>query len=367
MLQSRWSRTPIRLALVLVPIVILLSTLLVNPNWTDRSVHKVLRFNPTHLNLSIPDTQRELCQRYNWKPFHSDIHRSPRKVYDLFMISNELEWLEIRLNTTYNQVDYFVIVESAKTFTNHDKPLTIKENLHKFAAYRDKIIYHQLEIPDGFHSDRPNPAWAWEDLQRNAMFDQVLVRLKGKQAPALGDVIVVADVDEIPRPETLAILKACEFPSRLNIRSDFFYYSFQLRHKGLQWAHPQATTYHGSKTILPVNLRNGDGGIQALIKMDTADLWNAGWHCSSCFASMDELLTKLSSFSHQWMNAEKFRDKERIASYIRDGKDLWDRKTEEFDRIEDNQDVPRILLEQPELFTHLLDRDGPNAGFRDYP
>jgi beta-1,4-mannosyl-glycoprotein beta-1,4-N-acetylglucosaminyltransferase len=283
------------------------------------------------------------------------------------MVNTELEWLEIRLNTTYDHVDYFIIVESPKTFTNRDKPLIVKKNLQKLDAYRDKIIYHQLEIPEGFHSHRANPAWAWEDLQRNAMYDQALVRLEDSQAPVLGDVIIVADVDEIPRPETIAILKACDFPVRVNLRSRFYYYSFQFRHKGVDWAHPQATYYRGSETILPVNLRNSDGGIQPLIKLDTADLWNAGWHCSSCFSTIEELRTKLSSFSHQWMNAEEYRNRDRIASYIRQGKDLWDRVGEVYNRIDNNQDVPKILLDQRERFSHLLDRDGPNAGFKDYP
>lgn len=368
MLPFRWTRKgPHRIAFILAPVVLLLTTLWLNPNWSDRSVHKVLRFDPPQLDLNAPDTKRDLCRQYNWRPFYTRNQQSSRRVYDLFMVNTELEWLEIRLNTTYEYVDYFVIVESPKTFTNQDKPLIIEKNLEKFAAYRDKIIYHQLEIPDGFHSDRSNPAWAWEDLQRNAMYDQVLTRLKGKQAPVQGDVIIVADVDEIIRPETITILKACDFPLRLNLRSEFYYYSFQFRHKGAQWAHPQATYYRGSRTILPVNLRNSDGGIQPLIKLDTADLWNAGWHCSSCLATIAELLTKLSSFSHQWMNVDGYRDRDRIASYIRQGKDLWDREGEEFERIDNNQDIPKILLDQRERFSYLLDRDGPNAGFGDYP
>ncbi|KAF2664584.1 hypothetical protein BT63DRAFT_93005 [Microthyrium microscopicum] len=363
--SSWWvPKGPLRLALFLGPIVLLFILFRDNPNWTDRSLHSVIPFDTEQLNIKSHDTATQLCQLHGWKPFRRT--RSPRKVYDLLMVNTELEWLEIRLNTTYHQVDYFVIVESHKTFTNHEKPLIIKDNLDKFAAYRDKIIYHQLELPADFHSERANPAWDSEDFQRNAMYDQVLPRLQGQQAPMPGDVIIVADVEEITRPETIAVLKACEFPLRLNLRSHFYYYSFQFVHRGVQWAHPQATYYRGSKTILPVNLRNSDGGFQPLIKLQTADLWNAGWHCSSCFSTIEEFLTKLSSFSHQWMNAEKYRDTERIVAYIREGKDLWDRETEIFDRIDNNLDVPAMILEQPDRFAHLLDRDTPNAGFKDY-
>jgi beta-1,4-mannosyl-glycoprotein beta-1,4-N-acetylglucosaminyltransferase len=351
----------VRGGIVLAFIVLLL--LWQNPNWSDRSVHSVLSFD-THLDLTGHGAE-QLCRQHGWVPFKSKGPR--RKVYDLMMVNTELDWLEIRLNTTYDFVDYFVIVESPKTFTNIDKPLVIKDNLDKFAAYRDKIIYHTLEIPTGFHSDRSNPAWDWEDLQRNAMYDQVLPRLEGSRAPADGDVIVVADVDEVIRPETMVLLKACDFPRRLNLRSHFYYYSFQYLHVGSQWSHPQATYYQGSRTVLPVNLRNSDGGFQPLIKLETADLWDAGWHCSSCFATIEEFLMKMSSFSHTWMNHESFRDRDRIADRVRQGKDAWDREGEEYKRVDGNRDVPSILLAQRERFTYLLDRDGPSAGFRDYP
>ncbi|KAI0136386.1 family 17 glycosyltransferase [Xylariales sp. AK1849] len=353
-------RGPLR-GLVAVTFSVLL-LLWLNPNWTDGFVHKVHSFDP-QIDIDQRGVKQSLCRQHGWTSFKG----SGRKVYDLLMVNTELDWLEIRLNTTYEYVDYFIIVESPKTFTNLDKTLVIKENLHKFAAYRDKIIYHTLEIPPGFHSDRANPAWAWEDLQRNAMYDQVLPRQEGPRKPANGDVVIVADVDEVIRPETLVLLKSCNFPRRLNLRSHFYYYSFQYLHIGEQWTHPQATYYQGWRTILPVNLRNSDGGFQPLIKLETANLWDAGWHCSSCFSTIEEFLTKMSSFSHVWMNQEVYRSKDRIAEHIREGKDVWDREGEIFKRIDDNQDIPKFLLEQRDRFAYLLNRDGPNAGFTDYP
>ncbi|CAJ2513384.1 Uu.00g015030.m01.CDS01 [Anthostomella pinea] len=343
---------------------LLLLLLWLNPNWTDRSVHHVYRFAPGELDLTNPTVALSLCRQHGWTPFPG---MADRKIYDLIMVNTELDWLEIRLNGSYSEVDYFVIVESRKTFTNHDKPLVIRDNMDRFAAYRDKIIYHELEIPDGFHSDRSNPSWAWEDLQRNAMYDQVLPRLKGPLAPVNGDVIIVADVDEIVRPETMMILKACNFPRRLTLRSHFYYYSFQYLHKGTQWAHPQATYYQGWRTILPVNLRNSDGGIQPLIRLEKGDLWSAGWHCSTCFSAIGEVLTKLSSFSHIWLNQDVYRDRDRIADRVRNGKDLWDREGQEYEKQDNNKDIPALLRQEPDRFSYLLDRDGPTAGFLDYP
>lgn len=303
------------------------------------------------------------CQRHGWKQFSPKYSDIRRKVYDLFMINTELDWLEIRLNTTYEFVDYFVVVEGRRTFTGHEKPLVIKQNWHKFAAYHDKLIYHEIEYPTDFHPKRP---WDMEDFQRNAMLNQVFPRLKGRQAPVWGDAIIVADVDEIPRPSTLLLLRHCEFPRRLTLRSQFYYYSFQFLHRGKEWSHPQATFYDGMRTIPPTNLRNGDGGFQPLIYWDKEDLWNAGWHCSSCFETMEELLTKMASFSHVSYNQEAYRNRDRIADRVRSGRDLWDREGEEYARIDDNRDVPPFLLEHPGRFGYLLNRDGPTAGFSDY-
>ncbi|CAK7216449.1 hypothetical protein SCUCBS95973_002816 [Sporothrix curviconia] len=338
-----------------------------------------------------------VCSAHGWQPFELRAGR-PRKVYDLCMVNAELDWLEIRLNTTYDEVDYFVIVEGAKTFTGLGKPLTIRDNWDRFAPYHAKMLYHELKYPANFNPPR---AWDREDLQRNAMFLQVLAPGATKDAgtgaagaipleavPQQGDVLVVADVDEIPRPSTLRTLRLCDFPRRLTLSSKFYYYSFQFRHQGPEWAHPQATIYDGlSGTVLPVNLRNGDGRrggdavsllgrlVQAVMTpftalrrhWDKADLPNSGWHCSSCYATMGELMHKLESVSHTWMNHEFFRNPERAAHHVRHGIDLWDRPSEVYDHIINNTDIPSYLLKHPDRYLYLTNRDGESAGFSDYP
>ena len=174
------------------------------------------------------------------------------------MANSELDFLEIRLSTMYDYVDYFVIVESPRTFQGTDKPLTVRDNWDRFAEYHDKMVYHLLEFPPGF---APKLTWDYEDLQRDATFEQVLPRLEGRAAPVAGDVLLVADVDEIPRPATLLLLRTCAFPRRLTLASRFYYYSFQFLHVGAEWPHPQATFYEGvDDTLRPSKLRGADGG-----------------------------------------------------------------------------------------------------------
>lgn len=310
--------------------------------------------------LSIDETIA-ICAQHNFKPSLEQTTR--RKVYDLFMINDELDWLEIRLHTLAAYVDYFVILESPYTFTGLPKPLTLKDNWSRFAEFHSQIIYHVVEdMPVG-----AKRAWDYEDHQRNALYTQVIPGLEGEQKANLGDVLIIADIDEVPRPIAITIMRNCLIPRRLTLRSQFYYYGFQWKHNGEQWPHAQATIYAGSsRTILPVNLRNGDGENPISRWYEKADLWNAGWHCSTCFHNISEVLSKMASFSHMSLNAEKFHDRTRIVDRVRKGLDLWDREGEAYVRVNSNEDIPEYVKNNGGTFSYLLDRDEANAGFADY-
>ena len=316
-----------------------------------------------HAEYYASKAAQEFCAAHGYSVFTPRSVSSERKVYDLVMVNSELDFLEIRLNTLYDFVDYFIIVESPKTFQGNKKPLIIKESWHKFRRYHDKMIYHELTYPATFN---PRRAWDYEDLQRDATYEQVMLQLQGQRAPNKMDVIIVADVDEIPRPQSLLVLRSCNYPRRLTLASKFYYYSFQFLHTGPEWQHPQATYFEGPRTLKPTNLRNGDGGFALFRGREKGVLSNAGWHCSSCFATMEQFLNKLSSFSHGWMNAKQYRDAAKIAAAVREGRDVWGRARDRFTKIEKNMDLPPLVIEEPDRFRYMTNRDGPSAGFTDY-
>ena len=312
----------------------------------------------------------DICDIHGFPAFSTKTEK--RKVYDLFLISTELDWLEIRLHTLAPYVDYFVVVESDRTFTDLPKPLHLKENWDKFAQFHDKIIHRVVKDPGSSVGPR---TWDHEDYMRNALFDKVFPNLVGTPQEAhRGDVLIISDVDEIPKPEALTVLRHCDFPARLTLRSDFYYYSFQWLHRGFQWSHPQVTVYRGLQdTISPKDLRNGEGldGLLWLGRIRTwwekAELWEAAWHCSSCFATLDEMRKKMESFSHVGWNTESNRETSNLVHRVRNGLDLFGRETEVYDRVEGNRDVPGYILEHKDKFGYLVDRDGANAGFVDGP
>ncbi|TGO23591.1 hypothetical protein BPAE_0127g00110 [Botrytis paeoniae] len=301
-----------------------------------------------------------------------------RKIYDLFMVNSELDWLEIRLNEMNTEVDYFVILEAPTTFTGLAKNMTFQEHRAKFSAFEDKIIYHVLTDAPPPVSNATLPgskeyeanAWIQEKFQRDAMFTQVFPKLVDEQKPNEGDVILVSDIDEVIRPASLQVLRNCVFPVIFTLRSQFYYYSFQFRHRGEQWAHPQATFYRGlENTIKPHSLRSRHGGHVQIDERDSksiGNLWNAAWHCSSCFSTLKEMRRKMESFSHTNLNKQEFRMTDRIVDRVGRGKDLWDRFGQWYKRIDNNNDIPSYIKDHRSKFGYMVDRDGGGAGFVDY-
>ena len=73
-----------------------------------------------------PSLERPICRANGFSAYTTT--GPARKVYNLILLSTELEWLEIRLHTLAPWVDYFVIMESPTTFTGLPKPLWLCDN-----------------------------------------------------------------------------------------------------------------------------------------------------------------------------------------------------------------------------------------------
>jgi len=295
----------------------------------------------------------EFCRMRRYQPF-KERHRR-RKIYDLILLNTELDWLEIRLGEMYDNVDYFIIMESKTTFSAQPKPLTIKDNWQRFAAYHNKMIRHTL---DDSKLSPSSTTWERETFSRNAMFQQVIPSLTGDAMAYTGDAIIVSDVDEIPRPDALQTLRNCEFPPNLTLMSRMYYYSYQwLSRDSADWPHPQATYYQGGETIKPQDLRMGD---------HPNKLYNAAWHCSYCFSSLDEIVQKIASFSHSELNRPEFKDRSAILERARYGLDLFNRSESIYDLVDNNPDIPEVLKNNKEKWAFALDRSTIDANFKDW-
>ena len=89
------------------------------------------------------DEAQDFCARRRWEPYATRDQR--RKVYDLFLINDELDFLEIRLNELDKEVDYFVMLESSTTFDMDPKPPHLWDNISRFNDFQHKIIHYVLD------------------------------------------------------------------------------------------------------------------------------------------------------------------------------------------------------------------------------
>ena len=113
------------------------------------------------------------------------------RLFDCFTFFNELDLLEIRLETLDSVVDFFVIAEAPITYRADPKPLYFELNKQRFAKFLPKIrhiIVDDLPTEKGFDQN-----WQRETLQRAAL-ERGLADARDE------DIIMLSDLDEIPTP-----------------------------------------------------------------------------------------------------------------------------------------------------------------------
>lgn len=203
----------------------------------------------------------------------------PVRVFDFFMFNNELDLLEIRLNELKDVVDTFVLVESTWTFTNMPKIAVYNQTKDRFKQFHDKIIHLLVQTQD----NRNVIPMERERKLRAKMWDGLFM-LGARE----GDLLIVADTDEIPRSEVIKLFKYCEgFPQRqqLQMRNYMFSFEFQMRDTNNV---PSLRVINGSDlNNLFSHRRVGD--------MLVAD---AGWHCSYCLKYVEDIIEKMEAYSH---------------------------------------------------------------------
>lgn len=199
------------------------------------------------------------------------------KVYDCFTFFNELNLLAVRLAELNNHVDYFVLVESVETQRGDLKPLYFQENKHLFEEYLHKIIHVVVKdrIKTNNELDHRGFAWDREHFQRECIS-------RGLQQCSDSDIILVSDLDEIPRAECIKTIKQQLCGDRYNrntrplqgIAFGMSLYMFQLNRKaniyGGKWTGTVATLYKNIKKKGVQHFRNN--------RCSFAVKPNAGWH-----------------------------------------------------------------------------------------
>lgn len=247
-------------------------------------------------------------------------------IYDGFLFFNELDLLEVRLNTLATVVDKFVLIESDETISGDPKPLYYADNKERFAAFKDKIIHVIVrDMPPT--EDR----WVREWFQRDAM-------VRGLKDAQPLDIVMVGDVDEIPYPSYVAQLWNY-LPASFSMKT----YYYDLNHVSHQFLiGPTATWLQNLE--FPHMLRRR--------RLDWKRVDNACWHFS-CFGGPAAIAHKLASFTHGEYDTDYYKDEERLAKVIKASRDLLDRNIP-VERVPIDNTLPQYILNNLDKFQHWI-------------
>jgi beta-1,4-mannosyl-glycoprotein beta-1,4-N-acetylglucosaminyltransferase len=251
------------------------------------------------------------------------------RIIDCFIFYNELDLLTYRLNILDTVVDYFVIVESTHTFTGKEKILYYNEHKHLFEKFKDKIIHIIVDdIPYkniiNFHKEQ----WENEYFQRNAI-SRGIQCIDNLQSD---DVILIADIDEIPDPTTLGKIKEGTITVTKNaLEMDLYYYNIHSRLL-LDW--------DASKIISYKEYKESNKTCTDIRKSIYPRIAKGGWHLSY-FGDASFIKNKINTFSHQELNIDKYTNVQTIQERINKSVDLFGRNIKiENLPIADNKYLP---------------------------
>lgn len=252
-------------------------------------------------------------------------------------------WAQVRINELSSVVDYFVIVESAMTFTGRQQELHFAQTKHLLQQFSEQIIHVVLHHLEG-HS-----TWEREAYHRRQLF-AVGLHQPGKEVQP-EDIVISSDLDEIPRPKVLMALKACTgYPRGMALVCPIAYYSFGM--EGASWTKAKVSVWTEGLDAEGVRMRAEDHSIA-----------KGCWHCSYCFPRIADVIRKIESFSHAEYDRMTFKNPAHIVEVTKGGLDIFDRELLSTEATE--CDAPDYVRTTPGL-NYMLDRSGVAAGYKDY-
>jgi beta-1,4-mannosyl-glycoprotein beta-1,4-N-acetylglucosaminyltransferase len=282
-------------------------------------------------------------------------------VFDCFMFFNELDLLEIRLIELHELVDYFVLVEATRTHTGAAKPLHFAEHRSRFAPVLDRIIHIVVDdLPAGADHD----PYVSDVAQRHAI-------IRGLDRAKPGDLILVSDLDEIPKSPVLrrALDKFALDRRLIAFWCDNYMHRLNLRMPG--WDHrlcPMLVTRRHLRSPQDCRYLQIRASKRAWLRPVAAAMafprvvkrlghilwpeivWHGAWHFTS-MGNSAQLNAKLDAFTHRAENPQRYSS-ETLEAALRAGRSpLWP----VLPLVkEDLAHLPRAVRENPQRYAHLL-------------
>ncbi|MBR3922178.1 MAG: hypothetical protein IKJ45_03640, partial [Kiritimatiellae bacterium] len=255
-------------------------------------------------------------------------------------------------------VDRFVIAEATRTHSGKPKELLFEKNKARYAKFLDKIEYVVVDdlLPeeevakDSFHLP-----WVNENRQRNAL-------IRGLAAAKDDDIVMVSDLDEIPRPEKVSEAgKLAASGEIVRLELDIFEYYLNFRdYRNPCWKLGTVVLSWGAfkqdRRIEEVGydrftVRGECAGrvIQKIRFLNPSkSIRRGGWHFTY-MGGINAIRTKLRAFAHQEAGIAMNEVERRLAR----GENVLNGRRDSF-AIPIDKTFPRYLLENQRRFSRLL-------------
>jgi hypothetical protein len=271
------------------------------------------------------------------------------KTYDCFTFFNELDVLEIRLQEMWNTTDYFVIAEANLSHSGKPKEYILLDNWERFKPYADKI--RRIQVDD--FPETPD-SWVREKFQRRS-----LDRGLADRSPE--DIIIVSDLDEVPRADIVDMIKTDEndwdkyilcipmFQYQLN----FMKFIERSKQRNIMLTRGRAFTnaQQEREFTFPWNPR----------PKDTVEVDHGGWHWSY-FGDDNNAITKIQNFAHTETDTPEMIARHNIAWMIENKYGHHGpNQPERFETVVLDDYFPKCIYENLDKWQHRI---APNGVFR---
>jgi beta-1,4-mannosyl-glycoprotein beta-1,4-N-acetylglucosaminyltransferase len=253
-------------------------------------------------------------------------------IYDTFLFFNEFELLEIRLEELKDVVDRFVLVEATLTLSGKPKPLFFQDNKERFAGYSIEPV-----VLEEFPAEAVS-SWDREYYLRRA------IRRKLEDLRLLSqDLVLLSDVDEIPRAEAVAKYSRCllrEVPGTVyGFTQDLYYYYVNCR---------SPEPWVGTRMARWADVSD----MQALRVHPSVQIRNGGWHFSY-LGGRQRVQEKIAAFAHTEFDRPEFLAEGHIDRCLANGSDLFNRG-QQFKLVKLDETFPSFLVENMGRFSNLI-------------
>ncbi|KAK4058735.1 hypothetical protein OIO90_000179 [Microbotryomycetes sp. JL221] len=301
-----------------------------------------------------------LCRLHDMAPRQT---RAP--VWDAVTFSTELDLLKIRLYELDPVVEHFFIVESNVTFTGLPKPILLRsllnDNNQDFKPYRHKITYH---VHEGRQLSRGENPFTQENEVRVAMSNMLTNAINQLDDNRPNPILIFSDVDELISRKTARLLSLCDFKPPLHLGLRDYLYSFEFDASGSKQG---VSSWRASANVWPMKGR-GQDEFYRHGKQTERVLANSGWHCSWCFKTLQEFVTKATGYSHVdrlGNRPSNLLRPDRIQQTICSGSDFFGMLPEAYSWREmaskwrllkstEIDDPPALLRDEPDKFPYLM-------------